>query len=94
MAGTCATFPVFNAATIAFDVSGTWTGTLTFEGTTTGAVWRSILITKTVDASTATTTTANGTFHVANVGFVGVRLRATATVTGTAFVTATAGYFK
>lgn len=88
----CAIFDVNTSTSAAFNVSGTWTGTLTFEGTADGGNWNTILMTKTVDGSTATTTTANGTFAVPNAGFQQVRARATATITGNATVSATRGY--
>ena len=88
----CATFDVQTSTSVAFDVSGTWTGTLTFEGSANGGPFNSILVTNTATGARVTTTTANGTFSVPNGGFVTVRARATATVTGTATVSATRGF--
>ncbi len=88
----CAIFDVNTSTSAAFNVSGTWTGTLTFEGTADGGNWNTILVTKAIDGTTATTTTANGTFIVSNGGFLQIRARATAAVTGNATVSATRGY--
>ena len=88
----CATFDVQTSTSVAFDVSGTWTGTLTFEGSANGGPFNSILVTNTATGAKVTTTTANGTFSVPNGGFVTVRARATGAVTGTATVSATRGF--
>lgn len=88
----CATFNIQNATSVALDISGTWTGTLTFEGSANGGTFNSILVTNTATGAKVTTTTANGTFSVPNGGFIIVRARATATVTGTATVSATRGF--
>lgn len=90
----CATFSVGNAGSAAIDISGTWTGTFTFEATANGDTWRSILVTNTTTGALSTTTTASGTFALSNAGYQSVRVRATATVTGTAFVTGTRGYLS
>lgn len=90
----CATFDVGTSASFAFDVSGTWTGTLTFEGTANGGVWRSIQATNPATGAVATTTTASGTFTVGNAGYVQVRARATGAITGTANVSGTRGYAR
>lgn len=88
----CATFNIQNATSVALDISGTWTGTLTFEGSANGGTFNSILVTNTATGAKVTTTNANGTFSVPNGGFIVVRARATATVTGTATVSATRGF--
>jgi len=88
----CATFTVSTATSLALDISGTWTGTLTFEGTANGTNYRTIQMTKPVDGTTTTTTTAGGTFVIANAGMINVRVRATATITGSAVVTGSRGY--
>lgn len=88
----CATFDVNTSTSVALDVSGTWSATLTFEGTTNGGSWRSILVTNTNTGAKATTTTAAGTFAIPNSGFIQVRARATAYASGMAIVTATRGF--
>ncbi len=85
---------VSTAASVAFDVSSIGSMTLTFEGTTNGDSWRSILVTNTATGLTSTTTTANGTFNAPNAGFLRMRLRATSYSSGTATITATQGYLS
>lgn len=92
--GTCASFTMSAINVVAFDVSGTWTGTLTPEGSVNGAPFRTILTTNPADGSSTSAITANGTYTVPNSGFTQVRLRATATITGTAFVGAAQGYLS
>lgn len=90
--GACASFPVNISTSVAFDIGGTFSGTLTFEATTNGGNWRSILVTNAATGAKASTTTAAGSFAVPNAGFVGVRVRMTSYSSGTAIVTATQGY--
>lgn len=87
----CATFTTSTAASIGFDISGTWTGTLTFEQTSNGSTWRTLLVTNAATGAQVSSTTAGGSWTVPN-NFIGVRLRATGAVTGLAVVTATRGY--
>lgn len=89
-AGACALFSSPAAVAVSFDVSGTYSGTLTFEGSLDGINWATITVSTIVDNSTATTTTGTGQYSVPNVGFVAVRLRATAWASGTARVSAVA----
>lgn len=88
----CASFSTGQATSVGFDVSGTWTGTLTFEQTSNGSTWRTLWVTNAATGVQVSSTTASGSWTVANGGFIGVRLRATNTVTGLAVVTATRGY--
>jgi len=76
---------------VTFSISGTWTGTLTFEGTNNDATWTSVLVANLATAASATTTTANGTFGLTNSGFLKLRVRATAAITGSALVTLARG---
>lgn len=88
----CATYPIDSqTGGITLSVSGTWTGTLTFEGSNNGGAFVSLMATNVASAAQATTTTASGLFTIANVGFTVVRVRATAAVTGTAIVSAAKG---
>lgn len=88
----CATFALDNSTgALTVSVSGTWTGTLTFEGTNNDGVWTSLLATNLATAAQATTTTAGGLFTVTNAGVIKVRVRATATITGSALITAAKG---
>jgi hypothetical protein len=92
----CLTFDVptlTNALT--FQVSGTFSGTLTFEATAdTGAtpVWFSVIATKLSDGSASTTTTGTGQFYVPNTGLLRVRVRGGSFASGTATVYLTRGY--
>lgn len=87
----CASFTSGTAVSIGLDISGTWTGTLTFEQTSNGATWRTLWVTNAATGVQVSSTTAGGTFTVAN-NFIGVRVRATAAITGAATVTATRGW--
>jgi len=88
----CATYQLDSAsASVSLSVSGTWTGTLTFEGTNNGSVWTSITAYNLATGTGATTTTASGLFAITNAGVIKLRLRATAAVAGTALVTAARG---
>lgn len=77
---------------VAMQVTGTWTGTLTFQGSVDGSTFVSVLVTIASSGSTATSTTSNGVFTLANSGFRVVRVTATAAMTGTAVVTLNEGY--
>lgn len=98
-AGSCATakacvtfaLPTGTVAVTA-QVSGTFSGTLTFEGTSDGTNWSTITLTKLSDKSAVTTATAAGQFYIPNTGFLSIRLRAGTFVSGTATVYLTRGY--
>lgn len=90
-AGACASFQPPIAQAISLDVSGTFSGTLTAEATLDGVNWRTTTIVGTIDGAAVTTTTAPGAYTVSNIGFLGIRFRATAWTSGTARITATAG---
>src|SRR4051794_15620849 len=84
----CATFALDSSTgSLTLGVTGTWTGTLTFEGTNNGTVWTSVIAVNLATGAQATTTTASGLFSVTNAGVIAVRARATAAITGTAIVT-------
>jgi hypothetical protein len=87
----CASFTSGTAVSIGLDISGTWTGTLTFEQTSNGSNWRTLWVTNAATGVQVSSTTAGGSWTVAN-NFIGVRLRATGAMTGLAVVTATRGY--
>lgn len=88
----CATFALDSSTgSLTLGVTGTWTGTLTFEGTNNGGVWTSVVAVNLATGAQATTTTASGLFSVTNAGVIAIRARATAAVTGTAIITAARG---
>lgn len=87
----CASFQVPTTASMSFDVSGTFSGTLTFEGTIDGVNYRTTSVIDTSTGAAASTATAGGTWTVANIGYQVLRLRATSWASGQARVTGTAG---
>lgn len=90
-AGACAVFQVGDAPTVTLQVSGTFTGTLTFETTSDGTTWLTVALIELSDGTIETTTTDGGQFALLNVGVLQVRARATAWASGMAHVTATRG---
>ena len=76
--GTCAdgktsvTVASQNAGTVAIDVSGTWTGTLAFYGSTKNGTYQSISATPIAGGSAVSNTTGNGTWFANAAGFVTV----------------------
>jgi hypothetical protein len=73
-------------------VTGTWTGTITFQGSIDGSTFVSVLATNVATGASTATTTANGVFSFTNAGFRTVRASATAAMTGTAVVTIAQGH--
>jgi hypothetical protein len=67
-------------------VTGTWTGTLTFEVSTDGTTYQSVEALPSNSSTAVLTTTANGTWSASAGGFHSFRVRATAAMTGTAVV--------
>lgn len=93
VANTCAVFANANQAiSLTLSVTGTFSGTLTFEATADGSTWFSVLAVNTATGAQATTTTATGLFAYPNAGYVSVRARGTAWSSGTATVTAVRGF--
>jgi len=89
----CAIYALDQAtAGVTINVFGTWTGTLTFEGTNNDGIWIALgLTTNLATGAQGSTTTANGLFAITNAGVIKVRVRATAAITGTAQITAAKG---
>jgi hypothetical protein len=84
---------VGNAASVSFGITGTWSGTLTFYGTTDGSTWVAVQVTNLASGTTpVTTTTANGNFGLSNPGFLSVCVDFTTRSSGTATVTVTRGW--
>ena len=80
----------YNTSTPAFvgvQVTGTWTGTLTFELSADGVNWVTAGAAAVATGTLATTTTGNGLWRIEVGGMGGVRVTATAAITGTAVVT-------
>ncbi len=76
------------AAAVAFQLTGTWTATVTFEGTVNGTDWVVADFWPGSGGSPQTTTTGNGVFLAATGGFQTVRARASAFTSGTISVSA------
>lgn len=72
---------------LGFQVTGTWTGTITFECTVDGATWAALSVTPSNSATAVTTTTANGVWGFNNNFFQGVRARFSTASSGIAVVT-------
>jgi hypothetical protein len=70
----------------AVQVTGTWTGTLSFEVTLDGSTFVALLGTNVSTGAETASTTANGLWRFELVGAVQVRVRASAAMTGTAVV--------
>jgi hypothetical protein len=95
----CVTFQLPpNVTALLFQVSGTFSGTLTFEATADPATaatqtWFSIGVVKGADGTFSTTTTGTGQFSVAGAGWLQVRVRGGSFASGTATVELNRGYF-
>ena len=87
----CATWDITNVRSVTLQVSGTFSGTLTFEGTTDGTNWVPISLVTLSTGLTTTTTTAVGQFSIVNSGLIGIRARMTTYASGTASVWAQLG---
>jgi hypothetical protein len=92
-ASSCAVFNIGSASSLSITVTGTFTATLILEGSADGGVsWVTVQGTNVVDGSATTAPTAGVTVAVSNVGYLKVRVRASAWSSGTAKVVATRGY--
>lgn len=70
--------------TVGLQVSGTWVGTITFEGTVDRGTWQTLSVTLTNSSTRVTTTTGNGIWVGSVAGLLAVRLRMSSYVSGTA----------
>ena len=81
-----------NAASLAVQIAGTWTGTVSFETTIDGGTtWNAIKVvpingTTGVAGAAVATATANGQFYAPNMGFGQFRVRLSTLGTGSATV--------
>lgn len=80
-----------NTPAVAIQVSGTWTGTITFQGSADGVTFITLLGSNATSGATASTTTANGVFGFGNSGFAVVRAYGTSVASGTALITVVRG---
>ena len=67
---------------LGIQISGTWTGTITFEGTVDGTNWVALPVTPIAGGATVTTATGNGIWFVQNTGFAAVRARSSTFTSG------------
>jgi len=74
-------------------LSGTWTGTVTFEGSADGGVtWTAINALPLNSTTAVTSSTGNGTWQVNAAGLTTLRMRASATMSGSAIATITPSF--
>lgn len=87
----CVNVQIGAAPSVSAQVTGTWTGTITFGISGDGGTYVSAQTTNETDGESGSSTTANGIFSKSNTGFQWMRACATAAMTGTANVSFTAG---
>lgn len=75
---------------VSVQLTGTWTGTITFEGTVDGSNWRALNMTASNASTPVTTATAAGVWFGVCTGLNAVRARASAWTSGTLSVTLSA----
>ncbi len=81
-----ATFPLAGQPSATFAISGTFSGTITFEATVDGGSWDTLGVTKVSDGTTVSTSTTTGLFAVTNTGFAAVRARCSTYSSGSIIV--------
>lgn len=91
VAAACAIWPVSAYPTVAMQITGTFTGTLTFEATGDNQTWFAVMATNLSTGAAATTTTTTGQYAISNVGLIAFRVRATAFASGGANISVTRG---
>ena len=72
---------------VGIQVTGTWTGTLTFEVSVDGTNFVTLGVTPTAGGAVVTTATANGAWTVQNGGYTTVRARFSTPTSGTPVIT-------
>lgn len=72
---------------IAIQLTGTWTGTITFEATLDNTTWDALSLTPSNGSTATTTATANGLWGDVAYGWKAVRARFSASPTGTPTIT-------
>lgn len=72
--------------TVGFQITGTWSGTITFEGTVNNSTWVSINAYSRATGTGATTTTANGVFVTSSAGIRYVRARVSSYTSGSIII--------
>lgn len=91
---TCLIVPLtMDKGSAGLTISGTWTGTITFEGSADGGVsWTAIDAWPLGSRTAVTTTTAVGQWQFNVAGLTTIRARASATISGAATVTISPSY--
>lgn len=85
-------FDMAGAPSAIVQITGTWTGTITFEATVgTAGNWTSLVVTRQSTYALGSTTTANDTYVVANPGYSQIRVRMSSYTSGTAVIAIQSG---
>lgn len=84
------TIGTLNVGVVGFQLTGTWTGVVTFEATIDGVNWVAVNADPVPTGAAATTTTANGLYQVPCAGFSQVRARFSTATSGIATCTTNA----
>jgi hypothetical protein len=79
------------SASTGVEVTGTWTGTLSFQATVDGTNWVAVNAIVPVTGVEVTSTTANGNWEIPSAGYQQVRVLGNTVATGTATVTLDSG---
>lgn len=87
----CASWPMSQYPTVTMQVTGTFSGTITFEATADGQTWFAVDATNIATQVAATTTTSTGQFAIPNTGLVAFRARGSSWASGAANITLTRG---
>jgi hypothetical protein len=82
--------PTVGIGVIGFNITGTWSATLTFQFSMDGNVWDNVMAYNPQTGAFASSTTVNGTFEVAVGGYRAFRVVCTPYTSGTAIVCANA----
>lgn len=83
----CVSLGVAGLGSVGFQVTGTWVGTITFEGSIDGITYATLSVVPSNSATTTTTTTGNGIWSAGVGGLFAARARMSAYTSGTATVT-------
>ena len=82
----CAQFSTAGQGSIGIQITGTWSGTITFQGSIDNTNFVSLLVAPSASTTAVTTTTANGIWTAAVAGLTSVRATFTSYSSGTAVV--------
>lgn len=88
---TVCTSPIGQSVSVSFQITGTYSGTITFQGTS-GQTMTSVLAANLATGATGSTTTSTGMFGVTNFGYTQLCATMTSYASGGANVRITKGY--